>query len=203
MTTRIHTSDWKGWAKEIRQVLRALIPANESEDSGLLHNIHRVENEGLEHKSFVLFEDSSIAGHALATWDAEYKEFDIMLYVRRTARRKGYGTRLFNAARDWVKEQGKPYFFFADPVNTPFFKTVDPGMFLSVIENKRAEDKRIGDALELIVQYGGIDGAHHKAWVLDQAVRILAGSDYDQLIKEACNGKDGPDTYAWDTGIAP
>ena len=58
-------------------------------------------------------------------------------------------------------------------------------------------------ALDLIVRYGGIDGDHHKAWVLDQIARVLAGDDYDELVRGAKLGSDGPDTYEWNEGIAP
>ena len=62
---------------------------------------------------------------------------------------------------------------------------------------------QIDEALELAVQYGGIDGGHHKMWVIDQMVRALTGDDYDQFVADACEGEDGPDTYDWDCGIAP
>ena len=58
-------------------------------------------------------------------------------------------------------------------------------------------------AITLAVRYGGIDGAHHKAWVIDQMVRVLAGDGYDALIAEAKAGDDGPETYEWDCGIPP
>lgn len=58
-------------------------------------------------------------------------------------------------------------------------------------------------ALDLILRYGGIDGAHHKQWVLDQVVRALTGDKYDEWVATYCDGEDGPDTYAWDEGIAP
>ena len=58
-------------------------------------------------------------------------------------------------------------------------------------------------ALEIGVKYGGIDGAHHKDWVIDQMIRKLAGDGYDKLVAESCAGEDGPDTYGWDCGIAP
>ena len=58
-------------------------------------------------------------------------------------------------------------------------------------------------ALDMAVQYGGIDGAHHKDWVIDQIVRILAGDDYEKVVADACAGEDGPNTYTWDEGIAP
>lgn len=66
-----------------------------------------------------------------------------------------------------------------------------------------ALQKRIDEAIKLAVQYGQIDGAHHKTWVIDQMLRQLAGDRYDEIIRWACDGDDGPDTYGWDTGIAP
>lgn len=58
-------------------------------------------------------------------------------------------------------------------------------------------------AIELAVEYGGCDGAHHKMWVIDQMVRTLAGSRYDDIVADAKAGEDGPETYEWDEGIAP
>ena len=88
---------------------------------------------------------------------------------------------------------------------------------------------RIDRALELAVQYGGIGGDHHKAWVIDQMVRELTGCptvqrespfpwadgkkhivatlgeavEYHEFVRKAREGEDGPETYDWDTGIAP
>lgn len=66
-----------------------------------------------------------------------------------------------------------------------------------------ALNERINKAIDLAFQYGGIDGGHHKMWVIDQMLRVLARGDYEILVAEACDGKDGPDTYEWDVGIAP
>lgn len=63
--------------------------------------------------------------------------------------------------------------------------------------------KRIQESLDLIRQYGGIDGGHHKQWVLDQVVRVLAAKGYAKWVRETCAGEDGPDTYEWDIGVAP
>ena len=63
--------------------------------------------------------------------------------------------------------------------------------------------ERIEQAIDLAVQYGGIDGAHHKSWVIDQLVRALAGEEYEALVANAKAGEYGPDTYEWDEGIAP
>lgn len=57
--------------------------------------------------------------------------------------------------------------------------------------------------LGLIENYGGIDGAHHKQWVIDQVVRVLTGDRYDEWVRGIKDGVDGPDTYHWDEGIAP
>lgn len=58
-------------------------------------------------------------------------------------------------------------------------------------------------AVAIAVSYGGIDGDHHKAWVIDQMVRVLTGDNYAETIAVACAGEDGPDTYSWEVGIAP
>lgn len=61
----------------------------------------------------------------------------------------------------------------------------------------------VEQAIEIAVRYGGIDGDHHKAWVIDQMVRALTGENYDAVVADACAGDDGPNTYDWDEGIAP
>ena len=66
-------------------------------------------------------------------------------------------------------------------------------------------EERIGRALDFIWEYGGFDGAHHKQWALDQVVRILTGGGeaYEKWVADHNDGPDGPNTYEWDTGIAP
>jgi hypothetical protein len=58
-------------------------------------------------------------------------------------------------------------------------------------------------ALRVLLDYGQTDGAHHKQWAIDQAVRALAGPYYEDLIAAYKAGEDGEDTYEWDEGIAP
>jgi hypothetical protein len=58
-------------------------------------------------------------------------------------------------------------------------------------------------ALRIIGRFGGIDGAHHKQWVLDQVVRVLEGPDYATWVTKQTAGEDGPDTHDWDVGVAP
>jgi hypothetical protein len=80
-----------------------------------------------------------------------------------------------------------------------------------------------------IERYGGIDGSHHKDWLIDQIARILKGTkviinlakwdngfeeerftlednatpEYHKWVEEICDGEDGPNTYSHDIGIAP
>lgn len=64
--------------------------------------------------------------------------------------------------------------------------------------------QRIAKAIRLAVRYGGIDGDHHKAWVIDQMCRaLLDGPAYQRMVKDACDGEDGPNTYEWDKGTPP
>jgi hypothetical protein len=65
------------------------------------------------------------------------------------------------------------------------------------------DSEKISRALEYIEEYGGIDGGHHKQWLLDQVVQMLAGSKYDSWVTFYESGEDGPKTYEWNTGIAP
>ena len=70
------------------------------------------------------------------------------------------------------------------------------------IEADRHTDKE-DSVLSLITEWGGIDGGHHKQWLLDQIVRALTGDRYDKWISDYELGDSGPETYKWDEGIAP
>ncbi len=65
------------------------------------------------------------------------------------------------------------------------------------------ESKRHGTHLEriaaTIIDYGDIDGAHHKQWVLDQCLKLAAGEAYTMMtaVYLDLTGRE------WDTGIAP
>ena len=74
---------------------------------------------------------------------------------------------------------------------------------LSVYEDNCGEQSPVDKALDIAIRYGGIDGEHHKDWVIDQIVRALTGDRYEQVIAEAKAGEDGPNTYDWEEGIPP
>lgn len=79
------------------------------------------------------------------------------------------------------------------------------------------------NAALVVARWGGVDGAHHKQWTIDQIVRVLClcprikrtakdGNKYEAFgeneaysnwLKEYRSGSDGPHTYAWDEGIPP
>ena len=60
-------------------------------------------------------------------------------------------------------------------------------------------------ALYIAQRCGGVDGAHHKDWVIDQMCRALLvnNDEYSEFVREACDGEDGPGTYTWNEGVAP
>ena len=68
---------------------------------------------------------------------------------------------------------------------------------------RETDGERIKRAVHIAATYGGIDGGHHKMWVIDQMVQKLLGDDYEAWVAEICKGEDGPHTYEWDKGIAP
>jgi hypothetical protein len=70
-------------------------------------------------------------------------------------------------------------------------------------EVAETDTERVEQAINMALDWGATDGAHHKQWALDQVVRILAGDRYEQVITDWCAGPDGPYMYSWDTGIAP
>lgn len=101
----------------------------------------------------------------------------------------------------------------------------------TIVEQKETKFKDYDQkswAMYFLEHYGGIDGAHHKDWVLDQMARVLKNTpiiiklarwddgqeeyrvntgepsqEYLNWVKEICIGEDGPNTYDYDEGIAP
>ncbi len=78
---------------------------------------------------------------------------------------------------------------------------------LAALERVKAERDELQQqrdaALAVIQRYGGIDGDHHKSWVLDCIVRELTGEKYAEWVVDFERGEDGPKTFKWDPGIPP
>ena len=60
-------------------------------------------------------------------------------------------------------------------------------------------EERIEEAVGVACRYGSIDGDHHKAWVIDQMVRILLGSGYGDWRHEY----EADGEYEWSEGVPP
>ena len=60
--------------------------------------------------------------------------------------------------------------------------------------NKREKEKLI----DMLLEVGGIYGAHHKQWAIDQALRVLMGADYRAWMATSDNWDRD-----WDQGVAP
>lgn len=67
------------------------------------------------------------------------------------------------------------------------------------------DSEKITSVIELIFRFGGIGGDHHKAWVIDQVLRIVAGDKYDSLVEEMEGDPADGDYYygEWQVGIPP
>lgn len=61
----------------------------------------------------------------------------------------------------------------------------------------------IQDAIKVIVDYGDIDGSHHKQWILDQALRYLMGNEYQEWRDRYDLAMARNDYSIWDEGVAP
>ena len=71
---------------------------------------------------------------------------------------------------------------------------------------ERIIERQTAVALNTARRYGGIDGGHHKMWVIDQMVQALLGDGYEAWVKEAKGEFDEEEEeyeYEWDEGIAP
>lgn len=83
-------------------------------------------------------------------------------------------------------------------------------------------------AMLWVEMYSGIDGSHHKDWLIDQVARILKGTkveiklakwengheeerfnlsqpsgEYHEWVEEMRSGEDGPNTYSSEVGTPP
>lgn len=60
--------------------------------------------------------------------------------------------------------------------------------------------KCLEDALQIALEYGAVDGGHHKEWVIDQMVRAMCLDEetYQRFINKATSCG-----FKWSVGIAP
>lgn len=70
-------------------------------------------------------------------------------------------------------------------------------------ELKCVTDSTKEEIKDLLLRLGGVDGEHHKQWIIDQVLRMVTGEKYEAIITQWNHGEDGEDTYQWNNGIAP
>lgn len=94
---------------------------------------------------------------------------------------------------DW-QSQPKSIQYDKTMTKVKYLKDMESGIFKS-----KNDKEKIARALDIANNYGTIDGAHHKMWVIDQMVRVLVG--LETSYHKNYNSED--EDYPWDTGIAP
>ena len=119
---RLRQGSWghfRSWHRNLRQLC-----IRDDGGIGLRSVVRQLERRGVtsKHKAFVLFEDERPIAWALVVWDARRRLYDLQLYVRRSHRRRGYGSRVFNRAKRWVTGEGVSYYYFSSPDNNEFFE---------------------------------------------------------------------------------
>jgi hypothetical protein len=73
------------------------------------------------------------------------------------------------------------------------------------------DETKIKEALNIAASWSQIDGGHHKAWTIDQMVRMLVGGstgstpEYEKWVREVKEWDEDIQAfyYDWDEGIAP
>ena len=121
--TKIRQGNWGGFPREVQ--LR-LLKLTIREESGMRETVWEIDTDyPVSHKVFVLYEAGRPVAWSIAAWDAFSVEYNVMLYVRRDRRRRGYGRRLLTKARAWVARQGEAYVVFPQPENRPFFEALN------------------------------------------------------------------------------
>lgn len=76
------------------------------------------------------------------------------------------------------------------------FEGKTPEEMLEILAHGNTNER----AAALALQYGGIDGSHHKQWLIDQMLRTLCGAAYPDVMA-VYNSDEEYDS--WDEGIAP
>lgn len=62
--------------------------------------------------------------------------------------------------------------------------------------------QRTNDAIEVVEQFGCVDGDSHKKWVIDQMVRKLLGEQYNEW-RESWIEEDGEYYDSYEEGTPP
>ena len=66
-----------------------------------------------------------------------------------------------------------------------------------------AINSSICDARDFAYRYGGIEGSHHKQWVIDQMLRKMLGPEEYATFVAEYGDEPGYEGEPWNKGIAP
>ena len=113
-----------------------------------------------------------------------------------------------NNLREWaqfnsgIEDQGGDEQYYQQALEEEMERLSDKLLAASPMEDTETKIKK---ALSVAWNYGQIDGDHHKAWVIDQMVKCLCGSDeaYDEWIQQYESPEMDGEGYDWDPGVAP
>lgn len=83
------------------------------------------------------------------------------------------------------------------------FVITRPEIVETLLTAYEKEKEKNNNVLVLIFEYGQTDGEHHKAWVIDQIVRIITENNYDKWVQHYEYDEETDENYFWDVGIAP
>lgn len=110
--------------------------------------------------------------------------------------------------QDWDCQQDSD--FYEDPIVRRALRQLHPDWESLKDDDTNPMDRFLGylpepvkGAVRTLAQYGQEDGAHHKAWAIDQTARALLGVHYGAFVRAYESGEDGHHTYTWHEGIAP
>jgi len=110
MALRIQQGNWNRLDRELQNKLLKLTRREESQMRELIKSIDKI----ISHKIFILFEKEIPVSWSIAVYDDHDDEYHLMIYTRRSHRRRGYGKKLVQKSRRWIRKQNKGICFFPD-----------------------------------------------------------------------------------------
>lgn len=75
--------------------------------------------------------------------------------------------------------------------------------FLGSVPGETVSRDDAAQLLELIFRYGQSDEPKHKAWIIDQTVRVLTGERYEEFVDVYSFEEDFGHSFHWNTGSDP
>lgn len=119
MALRFQQGNWWRLDNELQRRLRGLTRKKESGIRDILRDIE--EGKVKSHKVFILFENEVPVSWVLTCYNDYSNEYELMVYTKRSHRRRGYGRKLIQKARYWINKQNKGVCFYPDSDSEKFW----------------------------------------------------------------------------------